>query len=155
MADEPREPKSEEARLDDPQHPETREIRLPEPQEPEIREIRLPEPQEPETREEVRSDARSRSSRRFNDALAELASNAATLAYVLASLIIDLVFVGIWAYLHMLFDEQIIDRLRLAGFNKISLVVLEIAFSSVTLFAVGVYIVKDLVRIYHRIWDDP
>jgi hypothetical protein len=86
--------------------------------------------------------------------LADLGARLRTFALILGAVLIDLGFVAIWAYVHHWFDELVLHRLQLVGVDWFSLAVFRIVFVGLTLYAVMLYVVKDAIRIFHRIWDE-
>jgi hypothetical protein len=73
---------------------------------------------------------------------------------ILLAVLIDLLFLAAWAFLHQRFEELIIHPLKLGGMDWLSLVLFRAVFNGLTAYAVMLYVVKDAIRIFHRIWDE-
>jgi hypothetical protein len=99
-----------------------------------------------------RTLARWRSLAAWRD-LKDLSAQLLTFLVILLAVSIDLLFVAAWALLHQLFEELVMHRLKLEGLDRFSLALFRWVFNGLTLYAVMLYVVKDAVRIFHRVWD--
>lgn len=96
------------------------------------------------------ADDSSGSSREF---YRDLLDRIKILGIVVASIIIDLLFVGIWVALHQLFDIGInfLSSSEI-GLNKFAATVLEYTFTVCTLTVVVVYVIADLIHSVRSVW---
>jgi hypothetical protein len=86
--------------------------------------------------------------------LEDLYAQLRTLAVILTSILIDLVFLAVWAFMHQRFEELVIHSLELQGLDWYSLAFFRVLFNGLTVYALLLYVVKDAIRIFHRIWDE-
>jgi hypothetical protein len=85
--------------------------------------------------------------------LKDLGAQLLTFAVILLAVVIDLAFIAAWALLHHVFEELVMHRLKLEGLDRFSLGLFRWVFNGLTLYAVLLYVVKDALRIFHRVWD--
>lgn len=76
-----------------------------------------------------------------------------TFGVLVASAIIDLAFLALWAVLHYL-AVAVLERVgRLGHFNDLLLVIMQVIFDVSTLIVVVTYTARDLFLTIRRIWS--